>query len=287
MNSIHPNYHPEHPEPHPPPTHVPPEDNGMDFQDDPLDLQPDRRASSDHGSEEEDMMWPSDLDDDPVEEDIHNDPPVPPQRRPVVPDRVYHPHLTGEFALPSFHHLSHTFEGAPCDEFGITLPPNSAPLPWPVKANPAAPFSDTEEFEVAEFLFTKAEMSAGNINYLMSLWARKVEKYGTSAPFANAREVYDLIDAIEYGEAPWETFSVKFSNDAGPNSPGWKTNEYPVYYRNPDTVVTNLLANPDFDGLFDYQPYREFNEKGKRRYNEFMSGQRAWEQCVSATIFYV
>ena len=56
--------------------------------------------------------------------------------------------------------------------------------------------------------------------------------------------------------------------------------EYQLWYRDPRTVVHNILANPDFSATLDYIPYRDFQD-GKRRYCDFMSGNWAWDQCVS------
>ena len=55
--------------------------------------------------------------------------------------------------------------------------------------------------------------------------------------------------------------------------------EYQVWYRNPRTVIHNILVNPDLAGGFDYTPYREFNND-QRHYCDFMSGDWAWSQCV-------
>jgi hypothetical protein len=37
-----------------------------------------------------------------------------------------------------------------------------------------------------------------------------------------------------------------------------ETNE--VWYRNPDTVISTKLDNPDFKGQFDLRPYIDFND---------------------------
>ena len=41
-----------------------------------------------------------------------------------------------------------------------------------------------------------------------------------------------------------------------------------------------MLSNPDFDGEFDYSPYRDFLEEDERRYEHLMSGDWAWAQAV-------
>jgi hypothetical protein len=41
-----------------------------------------------------------------------------------------------------------------------------------------------------------------------------------------------------------------------------------------------LLSNPDFDGEFDYVPYKEFEPNGDRRFQNFFSGDWVWSQAV-------
>ncbi|KIK76789.1 hypothetical protein PAXRUDRAFT_17940 [Paxillus rubicundulus Ve08.2h10] len=49
-------------------------------------------------------------------------------------------------------------------------------------------------------------------------------------------------------------------------------------------LVENILSNPDFDGEVNYMPYRDFLEKDEtRRYENFMSGDWAWDQADEIT----
>ena len=85
---------------------------------------------------------------------------------------------------------------------------------------------------------------------------------------------------IELGDIPWRTFSVKYSGEVPPTDPpDWMLNEYMVYFCDPLSVVWSMIANPDFQGQFDYALYREF-EDGKRRWTDIMSGDWAWKQAV-------
>ena len=56
--------------------------------------------------------------------------------------------------------------------------------------------------------------------------------------------------------------------------------EYDMWFRDPHTLVHNLLSNPDFDGEFDYMPYKEFEPNGDRRFQNFFSGDWVWSQAV-------
>jgi hypothetical protein len=76
---------------------------------------------------------------------------------------------------------------------------------------------------------------------------------------------------------------VSLNEELNDSAASWKKQEYEVWYRDPDTVLTNLLSNPDFDGQFDYQPYVETDEEGNRWFGDFMSGNHAWRQSVRET----
>ena len=55
---------------------------------------------------------------------------------------------------------------------------------------------------------------------------------------------------------------------------------YDVWFRDPNIVVSNLLNNPDFHGHFDYAPYHKFEPSGEHRWENFMSGNWAWNHAV-------
>ncbi|KAG1770411.1 hypothetical protein EV702DRAFT_951777, partial [Suillus placidus] len=51
-------------------------------------------------------------------------------------------------------------------------------------------------------------------------------------------------------------------------------------YHDPQDVIHNMLANPDYAGEFDYRPYREFSTNGDEcQWRDFMSGDWAWDQA--------
>ena len=140
-------------------------------------------------------------------------------------------------------------------------------------------FTSQVQFETADFLFKKAEMSQGDVDTLMRLWASTTADH--CAPFENHQEMLAAIDSIQEGDAPWNSFSAKYSGVHPPaKSPDWMVKEYTVYYRDPLTVMRNMIANPAFDRQFDYSPYMEF-EDGSRRRSDVMSGDWAWDQAVS------
>jgi len=124
-------------------------------------------------------------------------------------------------------------------------------------------------------------MSAGNIDVLLDLWAASLFKHHDTPPFANHSDLYDTIDATPLSDVPWDSFSMSYN---GPlpesNVPSWMTAEFDIWFRDPRTVVRNMLSNPDFNGEFDEAPRYEFNMNGKREYQDFMLADWAWKQAV-------
>jgi Plavaka transposase len=126
-------------------------------------------------------------------------------------------------------------------------------------------------------------MSAGNIDTLLNLWASTLFKYDDHPPFHDHKDLYDTIDATPLGDVPWESFSMSYNGerpDDPEDVPAWMNDEFQVWYRDPRTVVRNMLSNPDFDGEIDYAPFRQFGDEDERQYQDFMSGDWAWRHAV-------
>ena len=64
--------------------------------------------------------------------------------------------------------------------------------------------------------------------------------------------------------------------DKDNNALPWTQTTYEIWYRNPEIVISNMLANLDFDGQFDVHPYIDLEEHQKRRWSDVMSGNVAW-----------
>ncbi|KAL6299566.1 hypothetical protein BKA93DRAFT_742140 [Sparassis latifolia] len=173
-----------------------------------------------------------------------------------------------------------TKTGTPCDEQGNSLPPDTPPAPQEgPAANDWSPFRDRIEFELAEFLYTREQMSARNINILLDLWAASLMKHGKNPPFANAKDLYQTIDAIPHGDVPWQSSKMRYRGPLPDNDvPPWMVAEYEVLFRDPHEIAKNMLANPDFNDEIDYSPFREFYN-GERHLKDFMSGDWAWRQA--------
>ncbi|KAI4294538.1 hypothetical protein EV122DRAFT_271411, partial [Schizophyllum commune] len=166
--------------------------------------------------------------------------------------------------------------GRPCDKDGNFLPPN-APPPEDGKPQPAdsdwSPFDSRESFQLADLLYRKGQVSAPFINELLDIWASTLaDSDCMEPPFANAKDVYETIDAIPHGSAPWESFTMTF--DGKPT----KT-EYEVFFRCPRKVLHSQLQNTDYADQMDFAPKRLYSTREKRVFSDYMSGNHPWRQA--------
>lgn len=168
------------------------------------------------------------------------------------------------------------------------MDPSAPPPHYPnADSDDWAPYEKRLDFETAEFLFKRNQMSGGDIDFLFSLWAASLAAHDDNPPFASHNDLYDTIDATLLGDVPWESFSARY-NGAKPDGeiPSWMTADFDVWFRDPHTVVKNLLSNPDFDNEFDYTPFQERDTEGNHRFQDFMSGNWAWKQAVQYTVIF-
>ncbi|KIL54638.1 hypothetical protein M378DRAFT_55115, partial [Amanita muscaria Koide BX008] len=89
------------------------------------------------------------------------------------------------------------------------------------------------------------------------------------------------LDAIDIGEIRWQSFSVSFKpNEGETTETPWKLKGYDVWYRDPHEVLKAQLSNRDFANEMDFAPKMVIDrQKRTRRYQDFMSGEWAWEQA--------
>jgi hypothetical protein len=148
------------------------------------------------------------------------------------------------------------------------------------------PYDSRVDFETADLLYTKAQMSGGDIDALLDIWAASLFKYHDRPPFNNHEELYATIDSTPLGDVIWESFSMKYNGDTPEDAvPSWMTTDFDVWFRDPQTLVTNLLSNPDFNNEFHYVPFHEYDAEGNHRFQDFMSGDWVWKQAVSHHIY--
>ncbi len=176
----------------------------------------------------------------------------------------------------------------PCDSDGAFLPPGSTPCPPPPQEDSDwSPFESEVQFKVADLLYRQVEMSAANVDALMELWTLSLAgSEGTGmAPFTSHSHLHAKIDESHLGDVPWQCLATTPSQAEGVGNsaqvPLWMRTSYQIWYRNPNVVVANMLANVDFAGQFDWRPYVETNAAGARRWNNVLSANLAWRHCVS------
>ncbi|KAK6988395.1 hypothetical protein R3P38DRAFT_3332062 [Favolaschia claudopus] len=147
--------------------------------------------------------------------------------------------------------------GRPCDRDGNFLPPNAPPLPRDEPApDDFSPYAGQADFELADLLYRRIQMSAGAIDELMQNWAAQPD--APNPPFADSEDLYNTIDATEAGHVPWQSFTVKYNRPLAPgDDTHWKTQEY---------------------SEMDFAPKQVFFDD-KREYKDFMSGNWAWRQA--------
>ncbi|KAF8168552.1 hypothetical protein B0H34DRAFT_855228 [Crassisporium funariophilum] len=172
--------------------------------------------------------------------------------------------------------------GRRCDKEGNFLPPGAPPPPKPAADNDDFfPFTSGTEFKVGTLLYRKAQMSNGDVNTLMELWAEYQALKGEEVdpPFAHTKDLHDAIDSIPLGDVPWQAFKVKYNGEIPEKAPGWMTKEYEVWYQDPLCVMEMQIGNPNFDGEIDYAPKEVYGRNGRRQFTDLMSGQWAWNEA--------
>jgi hypothetical protein len=264
-------------------------------------------SSSQHSDNEEEHHMDVDLDVQPLQafpdayhDDDHNrhdnnstssgsgSPPI----IPSSPQHEFRPHehqqkpANDRFLRRVYHDK---LNGQKCDQHGVNIAENTPPPPRESDHGPDnwMPYAGRVEFELAEFIYQRNQMSAPDIDTLLNLWNASAAENGGSAPFQNHKHLYDTIDATPLGDVPWETFSLKFNGDKPEgDAPPWMDASYDVWFRDPRKLVHNIISNPDFEKGFDYTPYQEHNSDHDRRYHNFMSANWSWKQAVCNTMIW-
>ncbi|TFY69245.1 hypothetical protein EVJ58_g535 [Rhodofomes roseus] len=182
--------------------------------------------------------------------------------------------------------LHPTLNALPCTPDGSRfLEPRSPPPPRERNAKDDwTPFRSRLQFEVAEFLYKKNQMSQRDINTLMDLWGASLVEYGGRPPFDNSAHLLDSIDAIPLGDAPWSKFELSYRGPIPEGEvPSWMTEKYTIWRRDTRVVMHSLIDCEDYDSEnkdeFDLVPYQEVNEEGGRRLTNVLSGNWAWRQA--------
>ncbi|KAG1831429.1 hypothetical protein DFJ58DRAFT_719578 [Suillus subalutaceus] len=110
--------------------------------------------------------------------------------------------------------------------------------------------------------------------------AATLARHHDTPPFADHKDLHNVIDATQLGDVPWQCFSAQYSGERPEVVPPWMDDEFEVWYRDPRAMAHNILANPDYKDEIDYVPFREYDASDStRRWKDFMSGDWAWQQA--------
>ncbi|KAG2340592.1 hypothetical protein BDR05DRAFT_977286 [Suillus weaverae] len=105
---------------------------------------------------------------------------------------------------------------------------------------------------MVEFVFKKCHMSTKKLDFLCDLMALLLVKHHDSPPFTDHKDLYDIIDATQLGDVPWQCFSVKHTEECPEVIPPWMDKEYDFWFRDPSMMAQKILANPTYKDEIDY-----------------------------------
>jgi Plavaka transposase len=144
------------------------------------------------------------------------------------------------------------------------------------------PFEDRLAFDWAVHHFVELQSSEAQINHGLDMWLASTIKSGSKdgIPWRSAKELYATIDAVQQGSAPWKTYKFRYTGPMPCTPPKWMLETYELCARDSRQVLHEQLLTTDFDGKFNYTPYRQFNGKGDRVWSNLMSADWAWRQAV-------
>jgi hypothetical protein len=204
--------------------------------------------------------------------------------------RYYHPVLTG-MATKFYFLLYANGECAawPCTQDGLFIhdpasnPPASESVASATSSNPWVLFEDRLAFEWAHEHFVKVQSSKKEIGRGLELWRAALRKGGCrdELPWCSADEMYATIDSIQDGSTPWSTFILRYNGQKPDrNIPLWMEEEYELNTRDALEIVCSQISRSEFDGEFDYRPFKEFNPSNERVWSNLMSGEFAFNEAV-------
>jgi hypothetical protein len=125
--------------------------------------------------------------------------------------------------------------------------------PWEERADDDfATFNDAVEFQLANLLFRRGQMSGTHINDLLQIWASTLFE-NQDPPFASKNAMYNSIDDLDIGVAPWNCFTVKYNGEIKDgNMTPWKHKPFEVWYCDPRIIMHNQLGNQEYAEEVDF-----------------------------------
>ena len=110
-------------------------------------------------------------------------------------------------------------------------------------------FESKDGFEVVELLYSRSHMSEGNIDALLK------KHFRGRVPFSDHKDIHAAIDGLTVGGTAWQSFEIEYtgmptgSGNINTPQPKWMSDVHEVFYHDPQQVLHEMLANPNFTGL--------------------------------------
>ena len=174
----------------------------------------------------------------------------------------------------------------PCNVRGEYLPLYARPEAVPDNnANPWSPFLSHVKFDFANYHFVEAQNSASLINKALDHWAACVLPFGRVAPWKSSSELYTTIDAINLGDLPWKTYTVRYQGPFPPGTPPkWMTQMYELCTCDLRQVLHHQLGTTAFKDNINLSPYRQFDNTYQRTWSNLMSADWSWAQAIRSNL---
>ncbi|KAF8870790.1 hypothetical protein CPB84DRAFT_1692758 [Gymnopilus junonius] len=182
------------------------------------------------------------------------------------------------------------FVAKPCQEDGTFF---DGPLPDPVPlqhpdatpGNDWGPFEDRIAFDFTEYHYIQLQSSVAEITKGIDILLANSFKHGCQHNeglpngWRRGEDMYETIDSIQSGDAPWKTYKFQYTGPKPSTPPRWMEEIYELSLRDILLVLRYQHATPEFKDKFDSRPYQEFDPQGNRVFSNLMSGDWAYRQA--------
>jgi hypothetical protein len=171
------------------------------------------------------------------------------------------------------------------DETNYPVPPT--PASDGPSESPWTPFRDRLDFDWAYYHYVRRQSSKSDILEGLDLWRAAIIKHSSEnesndgVPWRTADELYQTIDSIQVGSAPFKSTTLYYDGPKPPTPPRWMEEGYELNLRDILLVSEQMLATSEFEGRIELVPYAEFDSNGDRVYSNLNSGLWANRQAVS------
>lgn len=146
-------------------------------------------------------------------------------------------------------------------------------------------------FDFTEYYYVQLQSSAAEISKSIDILLANAMKYGCcngeGAPngWKAAEDMYETIDSIQSGDAPWKTYKFRYTGLKPSTPPWWMEEDYELNVRDIVVVMERQLDTPEFKDHFTPRPYQEFDPQGNRVFSNLLSGDWAYRQAVHLFIY--